>query len=291
MTEPGGASGWFRSWRVMAIDGVVLDMPDTPQNVEEFGRSRNATSASAFPQARVVGLAECGSRAVVAAAIGACHTGERDLARELLGDLDPEMLVLADRGFYGYDFWQEVRASGAELLWRMKLHVNLPVYELLPDGSYLSALAPKSMRSDIARGKGRRIERYEIPVRVIDYTITNRTAGEPETIRLVTSITDPELAPAIELAALYHQRWEIELALDEIQTHQMGRPRVLRSRSPEMVRQEIWALLLTHYAIRHLMHEAADDAEADLDRVSFMRSLRVIRRQVTDQAAFSPLTD
>jgi hypothetical protein len=290
MTEPGGAGGWFGSWRVMAPDGVVLDMPDTPENVDEFGKSGNAIAASPFPQARVVGLAECGSRAVVAAAIGACRTGERDSARELLGDLDAEMLVLADRGFYGYDLWKQVRASGAELLWRVQLRMTLPVCQLLPDGSYLSALAPRSMRSAVARGKGYRLDRYEIPVRVVDYTISNAAAGEPETIRLVTSITDPELAPAVELAALYHQRWEIELALDEIQTHQMGRPRVLRSRSPEMVRQEIWALLLTHYAIRHLMHEAADDAEIDLDRVSFMRSLRVIRRQVTDQAAF-PLTD
>ena len=177
-------------------------------------------------------------------------------------------------------------------MWRINTHINLPVYEQLPDGSYLSALAPKSMRSDIARGKNRRIERYQIPVRVVDYTITNRRSGaedaEPETARLVTSILDHEIAPAAELAELYHQRWEIELAFDEIETHQMGRPRVLRSRSPQLVCQEIWALLLTHYAVRHLILEAAEDAGADLDRISFMRSLRIIRRQVSDQAAFSP---
>jgi hypothetical protein len=288
MLEPGTGGGWFASWRVMAIDGVILDLPDTPDNVKQFGRGGNAIADSPFPQTRIVALAECGSRAVVAAEIGECHAGERELARGFLDRIDETMLLLADRGFYSYEFWQQVRASGAQLLWRIKTHINLPVYEQLPDGSYLSALAPKSMRSDIARGKPRRIERYEIPVRVVDYTISNRGSDEPEMIRLVTSILDHDLAPAAELAALYHQRWELELALDEIQTHQMGRPRVLRSRSAEMVRQEIWALLLTHYAIRHLMHEAAHEADADLDRISFMRTLRIVRRQVTDQAAFSP---
>src|SRR6478609_2984622 len=252
--QPGTGQGWFGPWRVMALDGVMLDVPDTADNVERFGRSGNAVADSPFPQARVAALAEC--------------------------------------GFYSYEFWQQVRARNAQLLWRVQTQINLPVDQHLPDGSYLSALVPKSMRSAIAGGKKRRLDRYQIPVRVVDYTITNRgaagTDAEPETIRLITSILDHDLAPAAELAALYHQRWEIEMALDEIQTHQMGRPRVLRSRSPQMVCQEIWALLLTHYAIRHLMHEAADQTGAEPDRISFMRSLRIIRRQVTDQAAFSP---
>jgi hypothetical protein len=293
MLPAGAGRGWYAGLRVMAIDGVHLDLPDTADNVAEFGRSGNHLADSPFPQARIAALAECGSRAIVSAEIGPCHAGERELAWGFLDRVDDTMLVLADRGFYSYEFWQQVRATGAQLLWRIKTHVTLPVYEQLPDGSYRSALAPKSMRHDMARGKLRRIDRYEIPVRVVDYTITNRgqgaaEPGEPETIRLVTSILDPEEAPAAELAALYHQRWEIELALDEIQTHQMGRPRVLRSRSPQLVRQEIWALLLSHYAIRHLMFEAADDLDADLDRISFTRSLRIVRRQVTDQAAFSP---
>ncbi|MGH3628083.1 MAG: IS4 family transposase [Sciscionella sp.] len=292
MLTAGAGRGWFASLRLMALDGVMLDLPDTDANVERFGRSSNAIADSPFPQARVVALSECGSRAVVSAEIGECHAGERELAWGFLDRIDEQMLILADRGFYSYEFWQQVRVRGAQLLWRIKTNVNLPVDEQLPDGSYLSALAPKSMRSDIARGKGRRLDRYQIPVRVVDYVITNRGPAaedrEPETIRLITSILDPELAPAAELAALYHQRWEIELAFDEIETHQMGRPRVLRSRSPQLVCQEIWALLLTHYAIRHLMFEAAEDTDTDLDRISFMRSLRIIRRQVTDQAAFSP---
>lgn len=290
MLGPGAGRGWLAGWRVMALDGVILDLPDTADNVKHFGRSGNALADSPFPQARIIALAECGSRAIVAAEIGRCHAGERELARALVDKIDDTMLVLADRGFYSYEFWQQVRAHQAQLLWRVtNSHMKLPVDQQLPDGSYLSALAPKSMRSDIARGRPRRLDRYAIPVRVIEYTITNRGAdAEPETTRLITSILDHELAPAAELAALYHDRWEIEMALDEIQTHQMGRPRVLRSRSPQMICQEIWALLLTHYAIRHLMLEAAEDTDSDLDRISFMRSLRIVRRQVSDQAAFSP---
>ena len=161
--------------------------------------------------------------------------------------------------------------------------------EVLPDGSYLTSVAPRHMRSDIKRGKMRRIERYEYPIRMIEYTIPNRTAkGEPEVVRLATTLLDWEQAPAIELAALYHERWEFEIGLDEIETHQLGHPRVLRSRTPTLVRQEVWALLLTHYAIRAFMSEAADDIDEDPDRLSFLRSLRVIRRQVTDQAGFPP---
>jgi hypothetical protein len=208
--QPGTGQGWFGPWRVMALDGVMLDVPDTADNVERFGRSGNAVADSPFPQARVAALAECGSRAVVAAEIGECHTGERELAWGFLDRIDEQMLVLADRGFYSYEFWQQVRARDAQLLWRIQTQINLPVDQQLPDGSYLSALVPKSMRSAIAGGKKRRLDRYQIPVRVVDYTITN------------------------------------------------------------------------------LMHEAADQTGAEPDRISFMRSLRIIRRQVTDQAAFSP---
>jgi hypothetical protein len=291
---PGGAGrGWYAGLRVMALDGVIIDVPDTAENVAAFGRTGNHLADSPYPQARILTLLECGSRAVVAAEIGECHTGERELAWGFLDRIDEQMLILADRGFYSREFLQQVRARGAHLLWRVKnSNMLLPVREQLPDGSYLSVLVPKGVRSDIAHGKNRRIERYEIPVRVVEYAITNRGAaaedGRPEKVRLITSLLDHDLAPAAELAELYHQRWEIELALDEIETHQLGHPRVLRSRSPQLVRQEIWALLLTHYAIRHLMFEAADDLEADPDRISFLRTLRIVRRQVSDQAAFSP---
>jgi hypothetical protein len=297
MARPGTVGAWYRSLRVMAIDGVVLDVPDTAANAEAFGRSGNALAASPFPQVRVVALTECGTHAVVAASIGVTKQYERELAGDLFSSTSPGMLLLADRGFFGYDLWKEARAHGADLLWRVKAQNTLPVLEAYPDGSYRSALLPKRVRADLAKGKRRHAEHFEIPVRVIEYQVTKHDTGdasdtgdtgEGEVIRLVTSLTDHETAPAAELAALYQQRWEIELAFDEIETHQTGRPRVLRSKSPELVRQEIWALFLTHYAIRHLMREAADDIDIDPDRLSFMRSLRVIRRQVTDQAAFSP---
>lgn len=289
----GSGRGWYAGLRVMALDGLIIDVPDTAENVAEFGRTGNHLADSPYPQARIVALLECGSRAVVAAEIGPCHTGEREMAQQLLDSVDQPMLLLADRGFYGYEFFKTT-ASNAELLWRVNRRITLPVYQQLPDGSYLSALAPKSIHSRVARGQlAGRQHHLEIPVRVVEYTITNRgnaadDAGEPETVRLITSILDHELAPAAELAALYHQRWEIELAFDEIETHQIGGHRVLRSRSPQLVRQEIWALLLTHYAIRHLMFEAADDIDTEPDRISFLRTLRIVRRQVTDQAAFSP---
>ncbi len=288
----GGGRGWYGGLRVMALDGLIIDVPDTAENVAAFGRTGNNLADSPYPQARIVALLECGSRAVLAAEIGPCHTGEREMAQQLLDRVDQQTLLLADRGFYGYEFFNTARASNAELLWRVNRRITLPVYQQLPDGSYLSALAPKSMHSLVVRGQRRRREHLEVPVRVVEYTITNRgnaadDAGEPETVRLITSILDHELAPAAELAALYHQRWEIELAFDEIETHQIGH-RVLRSRSPQLVRQEIWALLLTHYAVRHLMFEAADDIDTEPDRISFLRTLRIVRRQVTDQAAFSP---
>jgi hypothetical protein len=288
IARPGMRDAWYQSWRLMAIDGVVLDVPDTEANVAEFGRSGNHLSDSPFPQLRIVGLAECGTHAVVAASIGATSQYERELTHDLLHALTPGMLVIADRGFYSYDLWNAARDTGADLLWRLKTrNPELPVSEMLPDGSYRSTLLPKSMRSELKLGRKRRGEKYEIPVRVIEYQVSNRDS-DTDIIRLVTTIMDPELAPAAELAAAYHQRWEIELVFDEIETHQTGHPRVLRSRSPVLVKQEIWALLLTHYAIRHLMTEAAEQADVDPDRLSFIRSLRVIRRQVTDQAAFSP---
>jgi hypothetical protein len=290
IATPGTRGGWYQSWRVMAIDGVVLDVADTPENDAEFGRSGNHLAQSPFPQLRVVGLLECGTHACVAARVGAYREYERQLAVDLVGEMTPEMLIIADRGFYSYDLWKEMNRSGAQFLWRVidnKTGPELPVYELLPDGSYRSAVVPKSMRTAMRRGKIRTLHPHEIPVRVVDYQITDR---DGDTIRLITSILDHEMAPAIELAALYQQRWEIELVFDEIKTHQMEGPRPLRSKLPDLVRQELWALLLTHYAIRQLITEAAEQIDDDPDRLSFIRTLRVIRRQVTDQAAFSPHT-
>jgi hypothetical protein len=203
------------------------------------------------------------------------------------------MLVLCDRGFYSYQLWQAAAATGAALLWRLKNDIKIPVLDALPDGSYLSELLPRHLKanqhaSQRRGGRARIPDQARIPVRVIEYTIPNRD-GKVETIKIMTTILDHEIAPAGELAALYAERWEFELTLDEIETHQMS-ARLLRSRTPELVRQEIWALLLTHYAVRYFMLEAADDIgdNVDTDRLSFIRSIRVLRRQVINQAGFSP---
>ena len=290
LAVPGTRGAWFRGLRVMAVDGVVLDTPDTPANLEEFTKKPHGGGDSPFPQVRVVGLAECGTHAIVAARIDSWKVYERELLNRLLTDFGPGMLVLADRGFFSYDLWVAARNTEAELLWRLPATVDVPVHDWLPDGSYRSELLPSQIKRDLNQGKRRNVpDGAKIPVRIVEYMITNR-GGDTETIRLITSIIDHEQAPAIEIAALYQQRWEFELTLDEIETHQMAKSRVLRSKSPELVRQEIWALLLTHYAVRSFMREAADDSDTplDIDRLSFTRSLHVIRRQVTNQAGFSP---
>jgi Insertion element 4 transposase N-terminal/Transposase DDE domain len=291
--RPGTRGGWFHGRRLMAIDGVVLDVPDTPANRAEFTKSGSGKSQSPFPQVRVVGLAECGTHAMVAAAFDSWKVYERDLLRRILGGFDEGMLVLADRGFFSYDLWSDVVATGADLLWRLSDRVKpLPVLAQLPDGSYRSELLSPQLKLDLRRGSTRALHDHErIPVRVIEYVVTNgEKPGEKpgETIRLITTMLDPIEAPAAELAALYHERWEFELTLDEIEIHQMAKSRLLRSRTPQLVRQEIWALLLVHYAVRSFMREAADDLDIDTDRLSFTRSLQVIRRQVLNQAGFSP---
>ncbi|HYB19049.1 MAG TPA: IS4 family transposase [Streptosporangiaceae bacterium] len=290
--QRGTRGAWLGSRKLMAIDGFVFDIPDTKENDEAFGRSGGKKNPAPFPQVRLVGLGECGTHAIVAARLAAWRTSERALARELVADFGPGMLIIADRGFYSWELWQAAADSGADLLWRMQDGPSLPVVRTFPDGSYESFLLDPKVRGRRAtqrhRGSANIEEPSGIPVRVIEYEVTNRD-GKNEIFCLITTIMDPEDATAAELAAAYRERWEFESSLDEIKTHQRGRGGVLRSKSPEMIRQEIWAFLLTHYAIRHLMCEAADQVGKDPDRLSFMRSLRVIRRQVTDQAALSPL--
>lgn len=288
IARPGTRGAWFHGRRLMAIDGVVLDVQDTSANLAEFGKSGKGNSLSPFPQVRAVGLAECGTHAIVAAAFDSWKVYERELLGRILSACEEGMLVLADRGFFGYDLWKEAVATGADLLWRLSDSVELPVLDWLSDGSYRSELLPKRLKTDLRRGMKRRIhDGDQIPIRVIEYMVTNRDEST-ETIRLITTIMDPAEAPAVELAAVYHERWEFELTLDEIETHQMAKSKILRSKTPDLVRQEIWALLLAHYAVRSFMREAADDLELDTDRLSFSRSLQVIRRQVPNQAGFSP---
>lgn len=295
VADPGTKGAWLASRRMMAIDGFALDIPDTDANQEEFGRRNSGGRPGAFPQVLIVGLGECGSHALVAAAIGRSQGGdERAMAAELVRSVESDMVVTADRNFYSYSLWSEFRSTGADLLWRVSSTVGLPVVSWLPDGSYSSVIFSPRVR--VARRKklveaarqGEEVNPTEaVLVRVVEYEVPDR-GEEDELICVLTSILDPREATAAELAAAYHERWEFESLIDEVKTHQRGAGRVLRSKSPEMVYQEIWATFLTHYAVRRLMCRAADEADVDPDRLSFMRSLRVVRRQVTAQADFSP---
>jgi hypothetical protein len=288
IAQPGTTGGWFYGWRVMAVDGVVVDVPDTAENLKEFARSGSGLNQSPYPQVRLVGLGACGTHAIVAAEFDSGRIDERTLLRRLCPAFGPDMLVLCDRGFFSYELWREAAATGAALLWRLKNDLKIPVLQVLPDGSYLSELVPRELKNQFRRGKLRAIpDTVRLPVRVIEYTITNRD-GNAEVIKVMTTILDPDTATAVELAALYQQRWEFELTLDEVEVHQMSASRLLRSKTPDLVRQEIWALLLVHYAIRCFMREAADDVGDDVDHLSFIRAVRVIRRQVHNQAGFSP---
>jgi Insertion element 4 transposase N-terminal/Transposase DDE domain len=287
LATPDTTGAWYRGWRVLAVDGTTLDVADTPANAAAFGRPKtHRGEQTAFPQVRVVGLAECGTHALIDAAIGPLVKGETTLAAGLLGAggaLEKGVLVLADRLFVDATLWRKAAATGADLVWRTKTNAVLPVLELLADGSYLSQIrAATDRRHGIA----------PTVVRVVEYTLGKDPGrpAPPAPIRLLTTILDPTKAPAAELAALYQQRWEFETTLDELKTHQRGPKQVLRSKSPEMVVQEVWGMLLVHHAIRRLMHQAALDHRVDPDRLSFIRSLRIVRRQVTSigQAAVPP---
>jgi hypothetical protein len=294
MARPGTRGAWFHGLRVMAIDGLVLDVADTPDNDKQFGRSGTDQTPGPFPQVRLVALGECGTHAVVDAELGGVHTGEQALAAALIARFTPGMLVLADRNFYSFQAWQQAAQTGAALLWRVSATLTLPVLEWLPDGSYRSVVINPKIRGRrraallTATASGTDLDPDQaMGVRVVEYTIEDRP-GSGELFCLITTILDHEFAPAVELATAYHQRWETELSFHEIETHQTGHHRVLRSKTPELVKQEIWSLLLTHYAIRHVMKDAADTVGTDPDDLSFIRSYRAIRRQVTNQAGFSP---
>jgi hypothetical protein len=283
LATPATRGAWYRGWRVCSIDGTCLDVADTPANAAAFGRpATHRGEQAAFPQVRLVGVAECGTHALLGAAMGPLARGETTLAREVLGRLGPGMLVLADREFVGAELWRQALATGAELVWRTRSNVVLPVLEAYPDGSY---------RSQVTAATDRRRGLAPTVVRVVEYR-PGKDPGRPRQpgpYRLLTTILEPERAPAAELAALYHERWEFGTALDELKTHQRGPKVVLRSRSPEGVEQEVWGMLLVHLAIRRLMHQAALDQDVDPDRLSFVRSLRVVRRQVTTTTGQVPV--
>ena len=274
---------WYRGWRLVSIDGSTWDVADTPENAEEFGRPKASRGKSAYPKLRFVTLAESGTHVLFGAEVGDYGTGENTLARSVVKHLTPGMLCLADRGFVSVELWCQAAGTGAALLWRVRCNQVLPCIERLEDGSYLSKLYAnkKDRRQDSpATPRG-------YPVRVVEYRLKG-IEGTEELYRLITTITDPDEAPAGELAALYHERWEIETAIGEVKTHLKGRNTVLRSRTPALVRQEFFGFLLAHFAVRSLMHEAALKADRDPDKLSFLHAVRVVRRKIPLYAAIPP---
>jgi hypothetical protein len=270
---------WYRSWRLVSMDGSTLDIADEKGNDEAFGRPGASRGQSAYPQIRFVSLVENGTHVLFGSRMADYATSEIALAKTVLPSLGKGMLCLADRGFFGFEMWNQAAATGASLLWRLKKNMCLPRETRLPDGSYISRI--------YASEKSRRHGTDGVLVRVVDYRLEG-VEGAEEVYRLATTILDHELAPAAELAALYHDRWEIETALDELKTHLRGARIVLRSKTPDLVRQEFYGLLMAHFAIRGLMHEAALDSGEDPDRLSFLHAVRVVRRKMAAFGAISP---
>ena len=279
IATPETKGAWYRRWRLVSIDGTTMNIAETAENQEAFGRPGASRGRSGFPQIRLVSLVENGTHVLFGAEQGPYKTGESTLAREVLANLTRGMLCIADRNFFSYRLWKHASTTGAELLWRVKKNLLLACVERLPDGSYLSKVYPSA--------KDRRHDRQGVVVRVIEYSLEGVEGAEP-LYRLMTTIIDAKQAPAEELAVLYHERWEIETAFDEFKTHLRGRGIVLRSKTPELVRQEFYGLMLAHFAVRGLMHEAALQADIDPDTVSFVHTVRVVRRKLPAYVSFPP---
>jgi hypothetical protein len=270
---------WYRNWRLVSIDGSTLDTADEKENEKTFGRPSASRGRSAFPQIRFVSMVENGTHVLFGTRMGGIDTGEITLAKQVLSSLVKGMLCLADRNFFGFELWNQAHATGADLLWRVKKNLRLPCEKRLPDGSYLSRVygSPKDQRHG----------QNGVVVRVIEYRLEGVPGAEP-LYRLLTTILDHEAAPATELAALYHERWEIETALDELKTHLRGSRIVLRSKTPDLVRQEFYGLMMAHFAVRGLMHEAALKVDEDPDKLSFLHAVRVVRRKIARFASIPP---
>ena len=276
---PDTPGAWYGGRRLVSLDGTTIDLPDTPDLAERFGRPPASRGKSGFPQLRLLTLAETGTHALFAVALDRYTTSEVGLAPPLLARLQPGMLCLADRAFAGFELWRTAAASGADLLWRVRRNQVLPCCERLPDGSYLSRL--------YASPKQRRHDEGGLVVRVIDYRLEGIVDAEP-LYRLVTTLLDPVAAPAPELAALYHERWESESTFAELKVTLPGERLMLRSRRADLVEQELYGLLLVHFALRRLMHEASQRAGCDPDQLSFVHAVRIVRRHLPFHAAFSP---
>ena len=267
----------FHGLRVMAIDGSTLSMPDEVANSNYYGHLSGGYGDAAYPVMRFVGMVECGTHTICFAKHGAFKEGEITLARKVMEHADSTMIVTADRGFGGFDFWSFCVHTGSKLLFRLKGNVKLPITQLLEDGSYLSELHSNKNNGEIQK----------MTVRVIDYVLDGSPDGGAS-YRLITNWMGKDSPPALELAALYHRRWTIEEAFDELKTHLADRKVILRSKRPELVKQEFYALLLTHAAIRKLMTEAADRTRQSAIDLSFIHAVRVLQRRLPHIGVFPP---
>jgi hypothetical protein len=264
---------WYRRWRVSSLDGSTLDVADTEANDQEFGRPGvSRGTRSAFPKLRFCTLVENGTHCLFGAVAGPYRTGEKTLARDVVKHLEPGMLCLADRNFYSFQLWVSAASRGADLLWRVKDNLILDRRQWLPDGSYLATIYPSA--------KDRRRAENGITVRAVAYCVETTEQARTEEFLLLTTILDPAEAPALELAQLYEQRWEIETTLDEYKTHLRGRGIVLRSKTPSGAYQEFWGLLLAHHAIRSVMHDAALTHDVDPTRLSYVHAVEAVRRKL-----------
>ena len=274
---------FYAGRRLVAIDGSCFELPDEADNATTFGYPGSRTSVAGhagYPQARCVVLVECATHAILGANVGPYRSGEWELGAELLPRLGPGMLCLADRGFNGHEHWRQAAATGADLLWRCSDSRQLPVLQLLDDGSFLSQIAP----AGVSRAQA---AEQAITVRVTEYTLPG-DAQALSRYRLLTTLLDAQLAPAQELAALYHQRWEIEAVFDELKTHLRQARRVLRSKTPELLRQEFYGWVLAHYAVRWLLHQGAARHRMPHAQRSFKAHVELLRRAQPRSGAFPP---
>lgn len=280
MREPSLAGSYFKGFLLTAIDGSTLALQDTKENDGAFGRSSNQNGGGCWPMARFVALVECGTHMIIGAEIGAYKDSEITLSKALAAKLGPGMLCMADRLFPGFELWQLYAATGAHLLWRAKTSIPLTKIKDLPDGSWLAEWLPAEQRRKKIKA---------IVVRVVEYRVKDPNVADGEVYRLITTILDPAQADAKELAALYPQRWEIEITIKESKTILRKGKITLRSKKPELVRQEFWGMVLAHYLVRKMMAQAAMDKRIDPDKLSYEGSIQIVRSTQTGPVlSFSP---
>ncbi len=273
LATPATRDAFLFGFRLMAIDGTTEDLPDTPANAHYFGRQTGSRGDSAFPQVKAVYLCECGTHAICDAGFWPYAVSERVGGLRLLRSVGPGMLVMWDRGFHSYDMCVRCRQRRGHFVARVPASLKLKPLRRLCDGSYLAELQPAEYR--------RRKRGEHLMVRVMEYTLDDPgRPGHGEVHRLITSLLNPVLYPAHALACAYHERWEIEITIDEADTHQRQVHQPLRSRTPVGVLQELYGLLLAHYAVRAVMHEAAVRGDLAPDRLSFVNAVRILRNAV-----------